>query len=205
MAFLHASGSGYFPFCIYEGAGDIGDGTYYPVGMTLEDAMTLYWKAKSFRIVETWNTIQSGTDTTVTGSTNTILTPDGGLDTMSQMACRPLIEASGQSGTFSITLPQATNPGPYSFQDYITIYLFQEVGVVYRNGLYYPQISFFRLGGYYSYIEWFNAFTPIYGGFPATITINGNQYSFTVYANVSGTNFNNTTTNITIASERLSN
>jgi hypothetical protein len=202
MAFLFPA---YFPFCIYEGAGDVGDGTTFPVGMTLVDAMTLYWKAKSFRIVETWNTLQDGTDTTVTGSTNTILTPSGNLNKMSDFCCRTAIEASGQSGIFSITLPQATNPGPFSFHDNIYLYLFQDVGVVYRDGLYYPQIAFLRQGGYYSYIEWYNNFGTIYGGFPVTITINGNQYNFTLYVNTPGTNFNNTTINITIDSEREAN
>lgn len=202
MAFLFPT---YFPFCIYEGEGDVGDGTAYPVGMPLEDAMALYWKAKAFRIIETWNTLRGDTGTTVTGSTNMVLTPNGELNKMSDLCCRPAIEASGQSGTFSITLPSATNPGPYLFQDYIYLYLFQDVGVVLRDGLYYPQISFVREGGYYSYISWSNVFSA-YGGYPTTITINGNPYSFTVYSNVSGIEtYNNTTTNITIDSERASN
>lgn len=191
-----------FPFCIYEGEGDIGNGTNYPVGMTLEDAMTLYWKAKSFRIVETWNTIQPDTGTFVTGSTDTILTPSGNLNTMTDVSCRPAIEANGRSGTFSITIPSATeDPGPFFFQDYIYLWLFQEVGVVHRNGLYYPQISLERDGGYYSYIQWFNGFSPEYGGPLVTITINGNQYNFTLYGN-QGMTYNNCSINITINSER---
>jgi hypothetical protein len=202
MAFLFPT---YFPFCIYEGAGDVGNGTAYPVGMTLEDAMALYWKAKAFRIVETWNTLRDDTGTTVTGSTDTIITPSGNLNKMSDLCCRPAIEASGQSGTLSITLPLATNPGPYFFQDSIYLYLFQDVGVVLRDGLYYPQISLIRSGGYYSYIEWFNAFNN-YGGYIATITINGNVYPFTMYSNVSGVEtYNNTTTSIAIDGEREAN
>jgi hypothetical protein len=199
MAFLFPS---YFPFCIYEGEGGVGDGTYYPVGMTLEDAMTLYWKAKSFRIVETWNTTQPDTGTFVTGSTDTILTPSGNLNTMTDVSCRPAIEANGRSGTFSITIPNASgDPGPFLFQDYIYLWLFQEVGVIKRNGLYYPQISLERDGGYYPYFQWFNAFNSQYGGPPVTLTINGNQYNFTLYGN-SATTYNNCSINITINSER---
>jgi len=202
MAFLHASGSGYFPFCIYEGAGNIGDGTAYPIGMSLEDAMALYWKAKSFRIIETWNTLREDTGATVTGSTDTILTPGGDLNKMSDLCCAPTIEASGQSGTFSITLPEATNPGPYFFQDYIYFQILGG-GIVLRDDLYYPGIVLLRSGGYYSYLEWSNIFGGNDTGYTATITINGNQYPFTIYDNSGGPQiYNNTSTNITINSER---
>jgi hypothetical protein len=51
MAFLHASKSGYFPFCLEEAIeGDYGVGTIRPFEMSLEDAMALYWKYKSFKI-----------------------------------------------------------------------------------------------------------------------------------------------------------
>ena len=51
MAFLHASKSGYFPFCLEEAIeGDYGVGTLRPFEMSLEDAMALYWKYKSFKI-----------------------------------------------------------------------------------------------------------------------------------------------------------
>lgn len=205
MAFLFPT---YFPFCIYDGEGDVGDGTYYPVGMSLEDAMALYWKAKSFRIVETWNTIQQDTNASVTGTTDTILTPSGNLDTMTDVSCRPLIEASGNAGTFSIYFPQAGgDPGPFAFQDFLAMYLFGDVGVVYRNGLYYPQISFSRQGGFYQYIEW-NSFSSGIQAlvYPASIKINENQYNFNMYLNnaFNSTDYYNTRTDITIFSERLS-
>lgn len=41
---LHASKSGYFPFCIKERTTEnIGPGTRYPIGLSLEDAMRAYW------------------------------------------------------------------------------------------------------------------------------------------------------------------
>lgn len=51
MAFLHASKSGYFPFCLEEATeGEYGAGTIRPFEMSLEDAMALYWKYKSFKV-----------------------------------------------------------------------------------------------------------------------------------------------------------
>lgn len=44
---LHASNSGYFPFCISElGDEEIGPGTYYPLGMSLEKVMEIYWRIR---------------------------------------------------------------------------------------------------------------------------------------------------------------
>jgi len=41
---LHASKSGYFPFCIKERTTEnVGPGTRYPIGLSLEDAMRAYW------------------------------------------------------------------------------------------------------------------------------------------------------------------
>ena len=48
---LHASGSGYFPFCITErGSVPTEDqgGTYYPIGLTLEQAISLFWRVKNW-------------------------------------------------------------------------------------------------------------------------------------------------------------
>jgi hypothetical protein len=51
MAFLHASKSGYFPFCLEEATeGEYGPGTDRPFEMSLEDAMTLYWKYRTFKV-----------------------------------------------------------------------------------------------------------------------------------------------------------
>jgi hypothetical protein len=205
MAFLHASYSGYFPFCIYEGAGNVGDGTIYPVGMTLEDAMALYWKAKTFRVIETWDTLQVDGGVTVTGSTDTILTPQGNLNKMSDLSCFPPIEANGQSGIFSITFPEASPPGPYFFQDSIYLYLFQDRGVVLRNGLYYPSIVLLRTGGYHTYFEWSSIIGNNDPSYTATIIINGNTYPFTIYDNTISDVIYNTTTSITIDSERETN
>jgi len=49
----HASYSGYFPFCIQDAlsAGiSTGDGTARPLGMSLENAMKLYWRIKKIKL-----------------------------------------------------------------------------------------------------------------------------------------------------------
>jgi len=192
----------YFPFCIYEGdEGDVGNGTPYPVGMSLENAMALYWKAKTFRITETWDVLTIYTGTTVVGTTDTILTPSLNLNKMSDLCCRPDLEATGRSGTFLITTPSQSS-AQHSFQDYITLYLFQGDGVIFRNDLYYPQISLARAGGFYDYYNWLSSEFST-ERYLATITINGNQYSFSMYSDHgSEQRYYNTTTNITIDSER---
>lgn len=51
MAFLHASKSGYFPFCLEEATeGQYGPGTGRPFEMSLEDAMAFYWKYRTIKI-----------------------------------------------------------------------------------------------------------------------------------------------------------
>ena len=48
---LHASYSGYFPFCLSEGdPSSVGTGTAFPLGMSLQNAMLLYWRIKSLNL-----------------------------------------------------------------------------------------------------------------------------------------------------------
>lgn len=61
---LHASGSGYFPFCLTKGVPpSTGLGTNYPISLSLTKYMSWWWKVK------TWN---------LTGSSACIETADGG-------------------------------------------------------------------------------------------------------------------------------
>lgn len=46
---LHASKSGYFPFCIKKAEpNDVGEGTGFPLKMTLKKAMELYWRIREW-------------------------------------------------------------------------------------------------------------------------------------------------------------
>ena len=59
---LHASGSGYFPYCLqnYPAEGDI-IGPYQPPPMSLEAAMRVFWKIKRFRFYGTYTLDPFGT------------------------------------------------------------------------------------------------------------------------------------------------
>jgi hypothetical protein len=93
MAFLHASKSGYFPFCLEEATeGQYGPGTGRPFEMSLEDAMTLYWKYRTVKVTGSisgnfFQVDDDGTYTwvwTVAGTENLV---DGGQIKMSDLVC----------------------------------------------------------------------------------------------------------------------
>ena len=184
MAFLHASYSGYFPFCITEG-GDVGNNTSNPVGMSLEDAMALYWKPKTFRIVESWNTTWGGEEAavvTVNGSTNVTLS--AGKTKMSESVCPPFDTiTTGNGGTFTKINPTAQPPSS-SVTDTLTLQLFiGEPYVILQGDLYYPNLTFHRLADS-GYWEWASVGA---GGFVlpfymAELQINGNSYPFQMYS-----------------------
>ena len=110
MAFLHASKSGYFPFCLEEATeGQYGPGTGRPFEMSLEDAMTLYWKYRSVKITGSinGNSFQVDGDETYTwvwtvAGTGSLV--DGGQIKMSDLVCNNL-----NTGTL---LAEAINEAP---------------------------------------------------------------------------------------------
>ena len=184
MAFLHASYSGYFPFCITE-EGDVGDNTSNPVGMSLEDAMALYWKPKTFRIVESWNTIAgTGDDSIVTVNGSTDVTLSTEKTKMSESICPPFDTIMTRSGgTFTKINPTAEPPAN-PVTDTLTLQLFiGEPYVIVQENLYYPNLTFHRLGGG-GYWEWVSVgaggtVSPFY---MAELQINGNSYPFQMYS-----------------------
>ena len=183
MAFIHASYSGYFPFCITEG-GDVGNNTGNPVGMSLEDAMALYWKPKTFRIVESWNTRWGAGDqydVTVNGSTNVTLST--GKTKMSESVCPPFDTIiTGNAGTFTKINPAAGNPIGH-VTDILNLQLFiDEPYVILQDDLYYPKMVFSRASSDSNqYWEW----VSVGGGGPfymAELQINGHSYPFQMYS-----------------------
>jgi hypothetical protein len=186
MAFVHASYSGYFPFCITQG-GSVGDNTEHPIGMSLEDAMALFWKPKTFRIVESWDTVWLASEDpyivyTVTGETNVTLS--SGKTKMSESVCPPFDTIiTGNAGTFTRTRPPAT-PSVDFVTDILNLQLFaDEPYVILQGGLYYPRMVFSRASNP-DYWEW----SSIGGGgttsefYRAEISINDNTYSFQMYS-----------------------
>ena len=174
--------------------------------MSLDECMFLYWKAKSFNLVENWSTTGPNS-TTVNGSTNTTLSATG--DKMSDVLCTTYQTISGISGTFSIYLPNASNPGPYSFQDFVLLYLFVGNPQVIKVGnIYYPQIFFEREGGYYNYYIWSSYAgdfaNPIFA-YMASIRLGdmtGDPYQFPIYSDITGNSYTNTYSNFTVNAQR---
>ena len=191
---------------MYEDGGyEVGAGTLWPIGMSIDECMFLYWKAKSFNLVENWSTTGPNSST-VNGSTNTTLTATG--DKMSDVLCTTYQTISGRSGTFSIYLTNATNPGPYSFQDFILLDLFIGNPQVIKIGsLYYPQIYFRRDGGFYNYYAWsswtedFPAGTFAYMASIRLGDMTGDPYQFPIYSRV-GNTYTNTYSNLTVNAQR---
>lgn len=70
MGVLHLHRSGWFPFCVppasgiwdgtgFPGPAEVGPGTLYPLGVSLETAMRWYWKAKTWHVAS--DLVLSGT------------------------------------------------------------------------------------------------------------------------------------------------
>jgi hypothetical protein len=143
MAFLFPKS---FPFCIApeEETKDIpvGSGTEYPIGMSLADAMFLFWKSKTFSsIVNFTGTAVVGPPTdksfTSTYSQNGVLDFEGGgvwPNKMSEMICPASIYFYGTApGTGTIT--SVDDP---SFN---TTVIFFSGDAIIRDKKYYPSIE----------------------------------------------------------------
>ena len=175
MAFLHASFSGYFPFCIKKQE-EPPDPLGYPVAMSLKDAMALFWKTKTFRIIESWNTsAQPPFPTTVVGLSDVTL--DTNREKMSELVCPSFYtEASGFSGPLEITRPLA-DPPTKTINDIFFISMFEgQHPVIEYNELYYPQFTFRRQGQDYLNVDWSSGISGNY--YNATLAINGTDYDF---------------------------
>jgi hypothetical protein len=198
---------GLFPFCVTQG-GQVGNNTSNPVGMPLKDVMTLYWKPKTFRIVEDWHTRWGNGDqydATVNGSTNVTLST--GKTKMSEALCPPFDTIiAGNAGTFTKKNPAATPPFTGPVTDTLILQLFiGEPYIIYQNGLYYPNVTFYRDAEENQYWEW----NSIGGGgivepfYMAELKINSHSYTFQMYSTAAGAAIStNCSSVITIDEER---
>jgi hypothetical protein len=164
MAFLFPKS---FPFCIppEEETKDIqvGSGTNYPIGMTLEHAMALYWKSKTFSSIISYSASVVVDNNGNPVSINANCSQNGQLglasplwpEKMSGMICKSnpddyLSYFAGQSEadgviTSSIEQPIEKREGK------VDIIFFNVLGgIIARNKAYYPKIdasSFLRFAG----------------------------------------------------------
>ena len=145
--------------------------------------MALYWKPKTFRIVESWSTQWGVGDeyVTVNGSTN--VTFPSGKSKMNQSVCPPFDTIiTGNAGTFT-KINRLATPHESSKTDILNLQLFiDEPYVVLQGGLYYPYVVFSRASNP-DYWEW----SSIGGGlsapfYMAELKINGNSYPFQMYS-----------------------
>jgi len=151
MALLHLSYSGKFPFCLpaatdlWDGTGtpadgEVGPGTYYPVGVAEDDAMRWYWDVASWQVtcaIGFSGTRAAGAPTTFSwpfGSTGTVTTAAAQND----LVCATSV--SGSDGTWSFRLWDGY-PRAYLYGGLVYPFLnlvFQRSGIITINS-YKPQ------------------------------------------------------------------
>jgi hypothetical protein len=83
---LHASKSGYFPFCLQPFSSE---GSFHFTTATLENAMRAFWVLRSFSITGSYNTFDSSRDFNIVLS-NTASTEE-------EIVCNPIWEVSSYS------------------------------------------------------------------------------------------------------------
>jgi len=197
MAFLHPK---YFPFCIQDaGAIPTGNGTEYPIGMSLEAVMELYWKCKSYNINGGYSfsyyfdlisvqKIYIINDSYSSESRSLSYWPN----TMSDMICT-LPEFYGEGfGTGTIFTTNAgteTNSQPYY---YMTMFnsLPNAPSVIKKGELYYPKFVLvfapaLEYGAYYSTLQPTSGYYTSSANFVSVIMA-GQTSSCTMYAIASG-------------------
>jgi|Laugrespbdmm15sn_2_1035079.scaffolds.fasta_scaffold27355_2 hypothetical protein len=207
MAFLHASKSGYFPFCLEEATeGQYGPGTSRPFEMSLEDAMAFYWKYRTIKITGSISGTFITTDGdetftwawTATGTGNLI---DNELPKMSDLVCNsiftrtfaievinedalpsdPIVISSTSEGQISYLLEAGGSfkKTPPNPQEEIKIYPLVDFNTSFENDTAGPG-AFFRLSGN-DFIPdpEFQEQTNISDGFQ--IKINGTIYKTLMY------------------------
>jgi len=152
----------WFPFAVPEKdatfASRVGPRTVYPVGLPLEQALQLYWRAKDYLLVGTGNGTRSGVTQALAVNqnlpprnavvgTNTYyevdgFTPVGPGDLVTGFGLRAIVPGSGTI-TASGTAGSGTNPAAV-FNLQVNLFypeLFAADPVVRFNGLWYPAMS----------------------------------------------------------------
>jgi hypothetical protein len=149
MAFLFPKS---FPFCIPPQEEtqdiDVGSGTNYPIGMSLTDAMALYWKSRVFACSA--SAFASGTIVdVVTASMNYSSSGNLALNgnilwpiKMSEMICGSARYFGIGTGAGSITSTLDTSFTLQGAQTQLNFFGLYGESLILRNGAYYPYIGF---------------------------------------------------------------
>ena len=124
---LHASYSGYFPFCIGRD-GNFGpdegetEGGVYPVGMSLEDAMKIYWR------VRTWEISYEGRTADITPKYNFSDVGYAQISEEKEIVCSRAILFEDSAADYSFVMDIYANPpsgGPYVIKTDGELYWFR--------------------------------------------------------------------------------
>jgi hypothetical protein len=155
-----------FPFCIVEtnDASLVGDGTYNPVGMDLEDALYFYWKCKKFDLV---GSVIVGDGVILAGGL-VQTAPDPPPQDETDLVCA--INASYyKAGNLDVD--------PFEYAVFFDMFY----GYSYKyNGLIYPYISLNAAGNSYNP----GGATPF--SYNALLVFNGNSFNIPMYYGVLG-------------------
>jgi hypothetical protein len=160
MAFLFAKS---FPFCILPEEEtqdiDVGSGTYYPIGMTLTDAMGLFWKSQTFFSVINYSGSATATGLAFepisfnvsysqNGQLNLISSPPAWPAKMSEMICAatPVYQATAIGSSAITTIIDGTSVGTQITRIESGVYLFTgDPSIIVRGNTYYPQMSIYSV------------------------------------------------------------
>jgi hypothetical protein len=199
VAFLHPK---YFPFCIQD-AGSIptGNGTEYPLGMSLKAVMELYWKCKSYFIngsyAFSYNFDLGGgvqkfyiiNDSYSSETRSLSYWPN----TMSDMICS-LPEFYGEGfGTGTIISP-GNGETPYNSFPYYYTTIFNSLpeapSIIKKEGLFYPKFVLvfapaLEYGAYYSTIQPTGGYFVSSPNFVSVVMADETSFC-TMYASASG-------------------
>jgi len=164
MAFLFAKS---FPFCVQDaGETPTGNGTIYPIGMSLKAVMELFWKCETFNLTGSYALsyfVDPGSrkDYIINDSYSTeVASLTYWPPKMSDMICseQPVFygEGFGTGTIFTTNAGIPRNSEPFFYLNMFNYFETQEV--IKKNNLFYPRFALvfapgFEYGSYYSTVE----------------------------------------------------
>lgn len=198
---------GIFPFCVQDGNDygvdpiETGPGTIYPFGMSLADAMALYWKVRTFRFYGSYgfnfDYISDVTPRSLTISDTFNSTVESQFywpNTMKEMICNDTTPffygTTSGSGTVSSSSGITTSTITFVELDCFHFPFANEQGaVVFKNNLYYPKFTLNissdnEYSAFYSSVKPEGSTSYFAVENMLSLIVNGSTYSTTFYAGV---------------------
>jgi hypothetical protein len=191
MAFLFAKS---FPFCVQDaGETPTGNGTVYPIGMSLKAVMELFWKCETFNLTGSYALsyfVDPGSrkDYIINDSYSTEVTSlTYWPPKMSDMICseQPVFYGEG-FGTGTIVTTNSDVPQNSQPFFYLQLFAFSGAEVIKKGNLYYPRFALvfapgFEYGSSYSTFETGNGLYVEAPNF-VSVTLGDETFSCSIYA-----------------------